>query len=272
MSRSHPILYRALAGVATLPLVLFSLVSWLARTDVASAPVEVVDAFVAARAARDLEAVAALLQANASVMDTGRDLAAGVDGLYQLMPIGDTLVVGPRHQEENGDVSWSEMVLDNSRPSWENNLNWWIDGNPAVEALQQMPRTGETSATQPSANGAAPTGYTRMMRVTATQAGITRIVANRADSLPVHGADAQARWALLAFVAAGVLLRSALFGPISASVSHSALKRRWLMPGLERWLIDRGPSIELEATEQLQSADQCNSRHVRGSGRLPRCH
>jgi len=31
-------------------------------------------------------------------------------------------------------------TLADIRPSWENNLNWWIDGGPAVAVLQQ---TGE---------------------------------------------------------------------------------------------------------------------------------
>ena len=65
----------------------------------------------------------------------------------------------------------SELVLDNTRPSWENNLNWWIDGNDAVEALEQMPSVAEPSATQPSVRGVGPTGSTGAVRVSGTQAG-----------------------------------------------------------------------------------------------------
>jgi hypothetical protein len=49
---------------------------------------------------------------------------------------------------DNGGVSSAESMQDSIRPSWENNLNWWIDGNDALEALQQTPPAAEPSATQ----------------------------------------------------------------------------------------------------------------------------
>jgi hypothetical protein len=180
MLRSHLVSYRAFACVATLPLVLCSLVGWSARTDDATASAE-----------------------------------------------------------EHDVASLPEMVADNTRPSWENNLNWWMDGNDALVALQRMPGTGEISATRPATASAELTDDSRMTRVAATRDGNARVAANRSDGLPVRGAERPTLWALLAFVAAWALFASALLRPRSPSGSDSARKPTWLVPGLERWLSDR---------------------------------
>ena len=162
-------LWRSFACVATLPLVLLAAVNWMAGP--APAAVEVVDAFIAARAARDLRTVAALVPSEASVVDTAHATAVSGDGWYQLLPLAEVLEVGPRHLENNGDVAWSELVLDDGRPSWENNLNWFVGDNTAL-------------ASNPVIQHDAPSIVrTRTMRATVTGAGITRLELGRPDDL-----------------------------------------------------------------------------------------
>jgi hypothetical protein len=115
--------------------------------------------------------------------------------------------------EANDDLSRSDTLPENTRPSWENNLNWWMDGNAAVEAALQ---------TQP----------THVMSSAATPAGSPR----GADNPPAHRTDLLHLVGMLEFVAAGVLFGSMLFGPSSGLPSRSARQRGWLMPGLERWV------------------------------------
>jgi hypothetical protein len=145
------------------------MVSWMPRPTAAS--VNVVDAFIAARAARDLRTLAALVPADASVVDTASSTTVGGDAWYQLLPLAEVLEVGPRHLENDGDVTWSELVLDDGRPSWENNLNWFVDGNSAVEGAPLSRRD------------VPPSSRTRTMRASVTEAGITRLELGRREDL-----------------------------------------------------------------------------------------
>jgi hypothetical protein len=72
---------------------------WFARADGASRQaVGVVDAFLNARAARDVNAVAAVFDKDAQILGGGYDLATGTEGLYQLLPLGETIEAGARTQ------------------------------------------------------------------------------------------------------------------------------------------------------------------------------
>jgi hypothetical protein len=175
MSKLHRTLFGALAGVA----VLFSLLGWLARMNVASAGVE-----------------------------------------------------------PNAYVSVSELEPDATHPSWENNLNWWIDGNDALGASQPQLSVVEPTATQPSSSGAGPTGS-------------APVAGSRANGLPAPGADDQPFGESLAFVAGTVLVGASLLGRCSASVSQPTPKRRWLMPGLEDWLVEQLSSRELQRKSEI---------------------
>src|SRR5579871_3034611 len=133
-SISHLSGWRSLVCGAALPLVLLATAGSMARP-ANSAAVETVDAFIAARVAGDSRTVAALLSADSSVVDTTNSIFVTGDEWDQLLPVNEVLEVGPRQLENNGDVTWSELVLDDGRPGWENNPNWFLDDNSAREAV-----------------------------------------------------------------------------------------------------------------------------------------
>jgi hypothetical protein len=112
--------YIATAAIVVAPLAFCALVPWLARADGASSSaVGVVDTFVSARVARDVNAVAALLDQDAQIVDSSRDRTTGTEGLSQLLPLAETVEFGPRTQTDGGEVTWTETVLQSGRPSWE---------------------------------------------------------------------------------------------------------------------------------------------------------
>jgi hypothetical protein len=217
-STSNLPVWRSFACVATLPLVLLAVVNWMARPSPAS--VEVVDAFIAARAARDVRTVAALLPAEASVVDTANAMAVGGDGWYELLPLAEVLEVGPRRLEKNGDVAWSELVLDDGRPTWENNLNWFIDDN--------------TTPTPVSQHDVPSSGRPRTMRATVTEAGITRLELGRPDDLGGPSAAAP-ELGVLTLIGAASVLASVVIRTFASPVVTPGL----VMCGLGRWLNQR---------------------------------
>ena len=122
--RSH----LAIAGLATVLLVVWSLRGALpSADDTPSDAIRVVDAFVSARAALDVAVVAGLLHADARIVDGRHDVATGTDGLPHLLPLAGRIELGPRHLSDVGEVSWTETVVPNGRPSWENNPNWFVN-------------------------------------------------------------------------------------------------------------------------------------------------
>jgi len=188
----------------------------------ASASVDVVDAFIAARATRDLRTVATLIPAEASVVDITNSMAVGGDGWYQLLPLAEVLEVGPRHLENNGDVTWFELVVDDGRPSWENNLNWFVDDNAALHA------------TPVSRHDVPSSRRSRTMRATVTAAGITRLQLGRPDDL--RGDSAAPELSVLAFIGAASVLGCAMLGTMVSPVDTPGP----VMCGLGRWLNRRG--------------------------------
>jgi hypothetical protein len=227
-----------------MPLVVCSLCAWFARADGASSQaVGVVDTFLNARAVRDVNAIATVFDKDAQIVDGNRDLATGLEGLYQLLPLGDTIEVGPRTQAEDGEVSWTETVLQAARPSWENNLNWWTDGNDAVGALVSTPGTGEVplaSRAQTSAGGLAATNDTRYMQAVVTQAGITRLTVT--DGAP-HEASMSASSGVAesvpipALIATVALLECTVVGIVASEPpARPACGDGGLVQGLKGWL------------------------------------
>ena len=178
----------AAAAVAAMPLVFCSLIPWFARADGSpSAAVGVVDAFDNARAVRDVNAVAALLDADASVVDSSSsgESATGPGSLSTAAACGDGRV-RPRTQTGGGEVTWTETVGQTSRPSWENNLNWWMDGNGALEAEVSTASVGVSpvaSGPQTGESGPAATRDARVMRAIVTQGRITRLTMTRGADL-----------------------------------------------------------------------------------------
>jgi hypothetical protein len=73
-------------------------------------------AFLNARATRDVNAGSALFDEDAQIVDGLRDQLTGTQGLYQLLPLGETMEVGPRTRTEDGEVMWTETVVQAGRP------------------------------------------------------------------------------------------------------------------------------------------------------------
>jgi hypothetical protein len=153
-------------GVVTLALAFCALGGWSASADT-TAPVEtgVVDAFISARAAGDVATVASLLDERVRIIDSSRDRSDGPDAFYQVLPPGDTLAFGARSRSWDGSVVWTEVVLENGRPSWENNLNWWMDDNSVADAARTR---GATT-------------YVREMRALVVDAKIAQLIVVRTD-------------------------------------------------------------------------------------------
>jgi hypothetical protein len=153
-------------AVVTLALALCAVGGGSASADT-TAPVEtgVVDAFISARAAGDVAGVAKLLDERVRIIDKSRDRSGGPDAFYQVLPPGGTLAFGARTRAWDGSVTWAETVLEDGRPSWENNLNWWMDDSIVID----MQRTSRE------------TTYTREMRALVVDAKIVQLMAVRTD-------------------------------------------------------------------------------------------
>jgi hypothetical protein len=213
-----------------------SLAPWLAHADAASpAAVGVVDAFLDARTARDTNAETALFNAEAHIVDGSRDQAIETGVLSELLPPGEAVEFGPRHQPESGEVTWTETVVDSGRPSWENNPNWWVDGSPALQVLASVPPIAEAGVTT--------TTDTRYMRADVTQARIMRLTMSRVA--PVEASSSVSErlgqsLGPLAFAAGFVLFGCALTSMLASEPEvPPASDGGWLVQGLNGWLAER---------------------------------
>ena len=176
---------------------------------------------------------------------------AGVVVLFSLYSWLSRMDVRSVPVEETRFVAGSELGIDNTRPSWENNLNWWIDGNDATRGLPDQPSLAEMPATLPGAPAPQPNGSTRTMWVAAAQAGTTPLADNHTDGPTIRDADSKALRVLSAFVTGAVLIVASLLRLSSVSVRQSTPRRRSLLTGLERWLADRDASRELEPKSRI---------------------
>jgi hypothetical protein len=125
----------------------------------------VVDQFISARAADDVAGVAKLLDERVRIIDASRAQSGGPDAFYQVLPPSGTLAFGARTRAWDGSITWTETVLEDGRPSWENNLNWWIDDGIVIDT-QRTPRA---------------TTYTREMRALVVDAKIVQLIVLRTD-------------------------------------------------------------------------------------------
>jgi hypothetical protein len=151
--------YSAILGVAAVTLVLLTLLGPRPGAAESSAhAVQVVDAFNAARAKRDLSAVAVLLHANATIVDEKHDLTTGTEDLYRLLPLSERFELSPRHVTDVSMVAWTETVEPNAHPSWESNPNWWLDDVQAARLSDRRvlwsgrnrhPRRGQPGTSAP---------------------------------------------------------------------------------------------------------------------------
>ena len=121
-------------------------------------------------------------------------------------PLAEVLEVGPRRLEKNGDVAWSELVLDDGRPSWENNLNWFVEDNTALEATLVYQHDAPSS------------GHTRTMRATVTEAGITRLELGRPDDLRRRRRRRSPELGVLTFIGAASVLASVVLRTLASPV------------------------------------------------------
>ena len=181
-----------------------------------------------------------------------RDRTTGTEGLYQLLPLAETVEFGPRTQTDGGEVTWTETVVQSGRPSWENNLNWWMDGNDALQAELPTPDMGAAPAAsgpQTSADGPAATRDTRVMLAIVTRGRIMRLtmtpVASLEASIPTSSAVALRSGGaqiarLLALVSPLALLACVLVGIVCFEpTARPASDRGWLLHGLNGWLAVR---------------------------------
>ena len=245
MSRLFPRSTRAAIAIAAIPLAFCSLAPWFARVDGASAPaVGVVDAFLNARAARDDSGVVALLDEDAEIVDSDGFRASRNQGLYQALRLGDTIEFGPRSQGPGGEVMWTETVVQDGRPSWENNLNWWMDGNPAIGMQASTAGIGgapQVSQPRTRASGPAPARDTRYARANVTEGRITRLTMTW-DARPEAGiSSSSGAWArMLALVATLALLGCALIATVTSEPAARPVSERGrLVQGLKCWLAVR---------------------------------
>jgi hypothetical protein len=123
-------------GLVTWGLGFGALAGWSASAETPP-PVDtgVVDAFIEARARQDVAGITRLLDDEVRIVDNSRRRSGGPEVFYQVLPVGDTLEFGPRSVGRDGAVLWTEVVIDDGRSSWENNLNWWLDDNPLAEMV-----------------------------------------------------------------------------------------------------------------------------------------
>ena len=248
--------YMTTAAIVVVPLAVCALVPWIAGADGAStSAVRVVDAFLNARAARDVSAVAALLDENAQIVDSSRDRTTETrtGDLYQLLPLAETVDFGARTQTDGGEVTWIETVEQSGRPpSWENNLSWWVDGNDALQVELTTPDIGKarlSSAAQASADGLAPARDTRAMQASVTRGKITRLtmtpVASLETSMPTTNTAAPRSGGtqitrLLALVSPLALLACVLVGIVCLEpTARPASDRGSLLHGLTGWVAVR---------------------------------
>ena len=70
-----------------------------------------------------------------------RTLAAFVAAQIALFALVDSLVRTEVALSTPIESAATVSTFTDTRPSWENNLNWWIEGNDAVAVLELRPRS-----------------------------------------------------------------------------------------------------------------------------------
>lgn len=135
-------------------------------------------------------------------------------------------------------ITRSELVLDDGRPSWENNLNWFVDGNIAVEATP-LPQ-----------HDAASSGRTRSMHATMTEAGFTHPELGRPDA--DGGASALSpALAVVTFIGAASVLACVTLGTSASPVVTPGP----VLCGLGEWLEQRNSRNSERTCAAARDAD-----------------
>ena len=195
--------YSAILAVAALPLVLGSLLdAHRGAAESVSNAVQVVNAFTAARASRNLSAIAALLHADATIVDEKHHRTTGTEALFHLLSLAEVFEVGTRHVAGVGEVTWTETVEPYVHPSWESNPNWWLDDVQAsrllldshAEAARLSKRADLAFGQEPTLTTLRPASTSRFMRASVVDSRIMQLVVSPADPQPgrpavVHRVD-----------------------------------------------------------------------------------
>ena len=105
--------YCAIAAIVVFALTLCYLLGALTTGDDAvQDSVRVVDAFINARAAGDVKALAASMREDVVIVDMSHDrMATGKDSLVDALPLSHTFTTGPRYMDDLGQVIWTETAL-----------------------------------------------------------------------------------------------------------------------------------------------------------------
>jgi hypothetical protein len=125
-----------------------------------------------------------LFHQDATLVDMHRDpeQATGTEGLYQVLPLGETFELGPRSVNERGEVTWTEKVLQPARPTRESNLDVLMDDIARERPVWSMPNAAEMSVTQATSMSPQSTSYTRALRGTIVQSKIRSLAITPNDS------------------------------------------------------------------------------------------
>jgi hypothetical protein len=203
--------------------------------------VRVVDAFVSARAAVDVNAMPHLLHQDAQIVDLRHDRATSIDGLYQLLPLGETLDISLRQVNDLGEVTWTETVLQSARPSSEITLEAITDLSSASTAIQWAKLGGGSS--EPIATSMNASGYARAMRAIVVQSRIVVLVIAPTATHPLGPSMERAEQRIAGAIA--VAATSAMFAYLLVLVrpTRSAQKRPTgggeTLTGLQAWMAAR---------------------------------
>jgi hypothetical protein len=125
------------------------------------ATLNLVDAFLAARARHDFDAAAAYLADDISVILERGETRAGFDGMRHLIPAGATYTLGPRFTDAN-EVAWIETVVQHApQPLLQTSRYAIIDGSASLP--ERTPAVER------------PTTLTRAMRAVVRESKITSV-------------------------------------------------------------------------------------------------
>ena len=241
MSELSPGANMATVAIVAMPLVFCCLLPSLAHADGASSPeLGVIDAFINARATRDANAVAALFDEDAEVLDSSHNRVTGTQGLSQLLAIGETIVADPPQQTQDDEVMWTETVWW-SRQSWEADSERMND-NDTLDLELSMQGVGQQLLT---AAGELPaTSATRVMRARVSRSRIIRLTVTRGAAPEASGPASSAKPQtppIIALAATVALLGSVLLvGVVGLDPkARPASNRGRLVRGLNGWLAVR---------------------------------
>jgi hypothetical protein len=116
--------------------VLLGAVLWRRDQPEDMALVQTADQLLAARAAGDIQAALSLFSEDATASSQEGRARQGRNAVWEVlsewMLSDEAISAGPRMQVGADSVQWTESVVQQERPSWENNLNASLDGNEAL--------------------------------------------------------------------------------------------------------------------------------------------